>query len=559
MNTKALLLFLTCTLSLSELYAQDIAQLAEQKPVTLHGNLGLGIGTYTVSGIPARQRDFTYLLNGAPTLTIYGVAFPFSVVMSDQERRYTQPFNQYGISPTYKWITVHGGWRSMEFSPFTLAGHNFLGGGVELNPGKLRFGMMYGRFKKAIEEDTNQPTYLADQASYRRTGFSTKLGLGTERNHVDLIMLKAKDDIHSLKNTPSSTFMTPAENLVIGISSKFTFFKRFVFALDASGSAYTRNIQSDTLKNLKLGKYDFVRDWITLNASTRVSTAGETSLGYQGQTYTIKAKYRRVDPDYQSMGAYHFETDVENYTLEGGIRLFKNQLQMNGSFGLQFDNLLHEKQVQSKRKIGSFNIGYNKPAYGIDLRYSNYGITQDRGINPMIDMLRVTRTNHNFSSVYRYTINRESINHGFILVGNIQSLVDLNEYTKPNSKSNSKTVNLSYQIGLPQKALNANATVNYTRADYSMGNSVFYGPTVGVGKSFFKSVLSTNASVSYQFQENASGNIGNILSTNLMASGRIGKRNSVNVSLNYLDNDSKDAALPSFRELRTNLSVVHSF
>lgn len=120
--------------------SQDLGQITKQKPVVFNGTIGLGLGTYNVKGIPARQRDFSYIFNGAPTLTIYGVTLPFSVVVSDQERSYTQPFNQYGISPTYKWATFHAGWQSLEFSPFTLAGHNFLGGGVELNPGKLRFG-----------------------------------------------------------------------------------------------------------------------------------------------------------------------------------------------------------------------------------------------------------------------------------------------------------------------------------------------------------------------------------------------------------------------------------
>lgn len=159
--------------------AQDIEQMIKQKPFVINGTLGLGVGTYNSSGIPARQRAFSYLFNGAPTVSIYGVSFPFSVVVSDQQRGFTQPFNQYGISPTYKWITVHAGWQSIQWSPYTLAGYNFLGGGVELNPGKLRFGFIYGRFNKAIEEDPALITAFSQTPAYKRTGFSTKLGWGT--------------------------------------------------------------------------------------------------------------------------------------------------------------------------------------------------------------------------------------------------------------------------------------------------------------------------------------------------------------------------------------------
>ena len=551
-----LLIFLVLFFAVS---AQDIGNIAKQKPITLNGSLGVGFGTYNVSGIPARQRNFSYIFNGAPTLSLYGVAFPFSVVVSDQQRSYTQPFNQYGISPTYKWATFHAGWRSLEFSPFTLAGHNFLGGGVELNPGKLRFGFIYGRFNKAIEEDLNQPLALAQQPAYRRTGYSTKIGLGTDRNHFDLIFLKAKDDVGSLTNRPSSFLLNPAENMVLGFSSKFSFLKHFVFDMDVSGSVYTRNLLSDTIQNIQLNKIDFVKKLITLNASTQLLTAAQTSLGYVAQKYSVKVMYRRVDPDYRSMGAYYFETDVQNYTVDGTLRLMKGQLQLGGSFGLQNDNILHDKAYRSNRKIGAFNVSFNKQNYGIDLRYTNFGITQDRGLNPVIDMFRVARTNHNFSSVFRYSINSENVSHGFVLVGNLQSLIDLNSFTAPNSKSNSKTANLSYQFGLPKKSFGANFNVNYTLADVAFGRSIFYGPTIGVNQAINKGKIDLNGSFSYQMQRNNNLNAGSIMSTNVTGSYRLGKKDAANISLNYLKSNSKDITLPSFNELRTNLGLVHSF
>ncbi|WP_316848301.1 hypothetical protein [Pedobacter psychrodurus] len=556
---KCLTLFLLLFACCFKVLSQDVEQLVKAKPFTINGTMGLGLGTYSVNGIPARQRDFSYIFNGAPTLSIYGVSFPFSVVVSDQQRSYTQPFNQYGISPTYKWITFHAGWQSLEFSPFTLAGHNFLGGGIELNPGKLRFGFIYGRFNKAIEEDLNQPLALAQQAAYKRTGYSTKLGWGTERNHVDVIFLNAKDQVNSLSNTPISTALSPAENMVLGISSKFSFLKHFVFDMDVSGSIYTRNVLSDTVKNLKLDKIGFIKDLITLNASTQLLTAAQTSIGYQAANYNVRLKYRRVDPDYKSMGAYYFETDVQNYTVEGTLRLIKGQLQLGGSFGVQNDNILHDKSVRSNRKIGAANVSFNKPEYGVDLRYTNFGITQDRGLNPIIDMFRVARTNHNLSAMLHYNINDESISHGFVLVGNLQSLVDLNEITKPNSKSNSKMANLSYQFGLPKKAFGVNANLSYTVAEVTFGKTIFYGPTLGLSQAVDKGNLGLNASVSYQLQRNNDIDAGNIFNINFNSSYRLGKRNAANLSLNYLKSNSKDVTLPSFNEFRSNLGLTHSF
>ena len=544
---------------ITHVVAQDLGQLAKQKPFALNGTLALGLGTYNSSGIPARQRAFSYLFSGAPTLSIYGVSFPFSVVVSDQQRGFRQPFNQYGISPTYKWATVHAGWQSIHFSPFTLAVHTFLGGGVEVNPGKLRFGMVYGRFNKAIEEDSSQSSLFAQTPAYRRTGYSARLGLGSERNHVDLIILNAKDDETSIARPVSSDFIRPAENLVLGISTKFTFWKRILFDLDVSGSIYTNNKLSDTISNIQLKEIAYIRKFVTLNTSTQLLTAGQTSLGYQADTYNFLFRYRRIDPDYKSMGAYYFETDVQNYTTEGGIRLWKNQLQVNASAGFQTDNVLKDKSYQSNRKIGSLNLSFNKQKYGFDLRYSNYGITQDRGLNPIIDTLRVARTNHNLNAMLRYSAITESLSQSLILVGNIQSLVDLNRFTSAQNKSNSKTANLSYQLGFPPHALGINANINYTIADVSFGRTVFYGPTLGIDKQFVNSKYGLNASVSYQQQQNNNMNAGNVWNGNLNGSYRISKRNAAGLSLNYLKSNSKDPTLPSFNELRSSLNLSHSF
>jgi len=550
---------LLLTLLSLQVCAQDVEQLIRQKPFSISGTMGLGLGTYSSNGIPARQRAFSYLFSGAPVLSLYGVSFPFSVVVSDQQRGFTQPFNQYGISPTYKWVTVHAGWQSLQWSPYTLAGYNFLGGGLELNPGKLRFGFIYGRFNKAIEEDPQLISAFSQTPAYRLMGFSAKLGLGTEQNHFDVILLKAKDEIGSLKNPPASFNLTPAENLVLGFSAKFTFWKHLLFDADVSGSLYTRNLLADSVKNLKLDKVDFIKDLITLNASTQLLSAGQTSLGYQGKNYNVLVRYKRIDPDFKSMGAYYFENDVQNYTLEGGVRLLQGQMQLNGTFGLQNDNLLHDKSYQSNRKIGSLNASYNKVDYGIDLRYSNYGITQDRGLNPIVDTLRVAKTNHNINAMLRYSISDTLVSHSFVLVGNVQSLEDLNRFTSAQSRSNSKTANLSYQISLPKKGLGFNAGFNYTVADIYLGHTIFFGPSAGVNKDFFEGKLGLNAAVSYQQQKNNNKKAGNILNGSLNGSYRFTRRNAANLSLNYLKSNSEDITLPSFNEIYSNLSLTHSF
>ena len=539
------------------IFAQDLNQIGSQKPFVINGNFGIGLGTYTSNGIDPRERSFSYLFNGTPVISIYGVSFPFSIVVSDQQRGFRQPFNQYGISPTYKWITVHAGWQSVQFSQFTLAGYDILGGGVELNPGKLRLGFIYGRFNKAIEENSTQPLSFQTPA-YKRTGYSAKLGYGTEKNHVDLVMLNAKDDPSSLKSTPLTT-LTPAENLVIGIVSRVSFLKHFVWNLDVAGSIYTRNKNDDTIANLELDKFNFIKKMVTLNASTQLLKAGQTNLAYQNSNYNVSLQYRQVDPDYKSMGAYYFETDVANYTMQGAVKLLKNQVQLTGSFGVQHDNLLHDKPYTSYRNVSSLGVSYNTAKYGIDLRYSNYGVTQDRGLNPIIDTFRVARTNYNLNALLRYSIGNDYTTQSFVLVGNIQSLVDLNHFTAGQDETNSKTGNLAYQLGFNKSTFGINVNYNYTVADIITMHTIIYGPSIGVSKQLDKSKIGLNASVSYQQQQNNSKDAGNIINGTLNGSYRISKRDGANIMVSYLKSNSKDVTLPSFNEVRSQLNLTHSF
>lgn len=109
-------LFFISILLTNALFAQDLENISKQKPFAISSSLDIrGIG-YTVDGIQARRSPFTYIVSGSPTITIYGLSIPLSFTFSEQDRSFRQPFNQFGLSPNYKWITLHGGYRNITFS-----------------------------------------------------------------------------------------------------------------------------------------------------------------------------------------------------------------------------------------------------------------------------------------------------------------------------------------------------------------------------------------------------------------------------------------------------------
>jgi hypothetical protein len=82
---------------------QELDKIATQKPFEFSGTFTLYGSHYHVDGIAARRKDFSWYLTGNPNFKIYGIEIPFSFTVSEQERSFRQPFNQFCVSPSYKW------------------------------------------------------------------------------------------------------------------------------------------------------------------------------------------------------------------------------------------------------------------------------------------------------------------------------------------------------------------------------------------------------------------------------------------------------------------------
>lgn len=94
----------------------------------------------------------------------------------------------------------------MSFSPYTLSGHEFFGGGVELKPDNgFRFAALYGRFRKAV-----QPDSTVFEPMYRRMGSGFLMGYEGDNMDVSVNLFKASDQVGSLDLSEEQTLTLPA-------------------------------------------------------------------------------------------------------------------------------------------------------------------------------------------------------------------------------------------------------------------------------------------------------------------------------------------------------------
>jgi hypothetical protein len=542
--------------------AQNLDQINQEKWFMINGNIGAQTTIYSVSGIPARRVPLSWLTSGNINLTVKGLSLPFSFQVSEQNRDFRQPFNQFGLSPHYKWLTVHAGYRSLNFSKYTLGGHVFLGAGIEMNPRKFRFGFIYGRFNKAVQEDSARQIFNRvsqfPYAAYDRWGYAIKIGVGTQSNYLDLIYFKAKDDENSVVQNPIQQNVAPSENAVIGVKTKWSILKQI--SIDADGAISILNRDLRALDVVVEDKYKRIANtFIQPKLSTQIYYAGDAGINYKAQNFGAGLLYSRVMPDFRSLGAYFMQTDLERFTLNANANNKSNTIAASGSIGREHDNLGKQKEAETERLIGSLNFNYNpKPEFGISAVYTNFGTSQSPGLKSLNDTIVLDQVTHSIILSPRYTLIKEKSMHNFIYNFSNQFLNDKNRINSTNFNMNVNNHTFTYALGVGN--FNTDLSLYTVRSKINAGTNLSNGASLGVGTLLLKSIWNTSLSTSYNinsFNEVSDGYTLQFAWTNAF---KLGKHNTINFNSNYLINSSLSQAFnKSFNEFTGTIRYNYTF
>jgi hypothetical protein len=553
-------------------FSQNIENIDKKNPVKLTGSLDIRGIRYTTSGIESTYPKTSYVLSGNPVLSVYGIQVPFSFMLSNQGVTYRQPFNQFGFSPTYKKMTVHAGYRNVSFSPFTLGGHTMLGAGFEANPGKVRIGFMYGRLNKATVLD---PTTLSLQpVTFGRRGFGGKLGYGSENNYVDITFLKANDDPSSVSKNSLDTLYSngkasvfAAENLATSITFRFGLAKNLFLEGDAAGSLYTRDqnspIELSDSSNVVLKTMNNI---LKVNGTSGLYTALQAGLRYKAKKWNLKLQYRRIDPDYKTMGAYFFQNDLQNITIAPTFSAMKGKLRFSGSVGVQQDNLKKLKTATSTKLIGSANMSVElSKTLGIDINYANFSNNQTPNTTRFADSLKITQTTQNLSVTPRFLLVGTSLSHMVMLSANVMQLNDFNTLYASDALSrnmDSQNFFMNYSLSFLQKNMSVFANLNHTTLSSATLTDTNNGLTVGLTKSLLQNKLSLSASGGFMLGNRGTDN-SNIINSNAQLSYQLYKNHRLSLNSNYLSSSPKGEPTATsqrkYSELRAEIAYGFQF
>ncbi|PKH53067.1 hypothetical protein CXF68_15265 [Tenacibaculum sp. Bg11-29] len=544
----------------------DFATIGRGKPFKVSGNIAANSVFYSSNQNVARA-PFTYFLQGSLNFNVYEFSIPVSYSFSNQgdDLDYQLPFsfNRLSLHPKYKWVQAHVGDVSMTFSPYTLAGHQFTGGGVDLTPkGALTFSAMYGRLLKATEDSDDART----QPAFKRMGYGAKVGFKKEKYTIEFIGFYAKDKINSLSVIPEEKKVLPKENLVLSMSGSVLIMEGLRFKGEYASTAITKDLRAQKVNNSS-GIAGIIFD---NRASTEHYKAFKTAIEYSFDKFRFGVGYERIDPGYQTLGAYFFNNDFENITLNGNTSVFNNKVNISFNIGYQRDDLANQKETNTNRTVGSINASYalNKKI-NITGSYSNFStftnnkldqfdvINDDNLLDNEQERFNYKQLSQNANVSLSYILEnsknrRQNLNTNYSLavVANAE-----NGIVRLGNGSTFHNFNTSYTLGLPQKKMNITSALNTTYNTIGKENAYTWGPTLAINKKFLKDKL--NATFSSSYNQNNS-KINKTSAANLRANANYIYKEKHNFNINAIQLFRMNA-LKNTQDLTVTLGYNYAF
>ncbi|MEM9337884.1 MAG: hypothetical protein AAGA66_04095 [Bacteroidota bacterium] len=569
-------LFLSIIWQLSPLSAQDVERLLKGSPISLSGSIAVNQIGYAASGIESRRDPYSFFASGGLTFGFYEWSFPFSFTYSNQQgtlfnRPVIQPFNQFTLSPRYRNYSAYVGYNSMTFSPYTLSGHIFVGGGAEASFQKVKAAAMYGRLRKAVSPTAERP----EDVVYQRMGYGAQVAYNHNGSQVDFSFFRGKDDERSVSlENVDTVFVTPEENLAFGLSASHRFFNKWSLSASYALSALTTDTRAgrESLQSSRF--YNGLGGFFTANQSTAFYDAVKLATSYLGTGYTVGFGYERVDPGYTSHGAYYFVNDLENITVNGSKVLAGGKVNVSASGGVQRDNLDNQKISTLKRFVGDASVGYTPSTHlNLSVAYSNFQTftnirSQFEDINQLtpfenLDTLDFTQISESLNTTVNYVLGTSEVkrqNIGFN--ASIQQSRDEQANLEQPTGSTFYLFSGNYSLGLVPQKMNVSVAANYNKNDAPGMVTETIGPSLSASKSLMENKANVSASLSWN--QSRTNGISNGSVTSFRIGGRylLKERHNLNLNVTTVNRsfpENEATVNTDYTELTATLGYSYSF
>jgi hypothetical protein len=524
---RIIVVFVALMLGSIAVYAQnvnieDIANIRDRKTFKLNGGISANSTFFNANEMHGRQA-FTWQLNGNLNISILELMnIPVSINLNNFGAQYSYPSlpNRLSLHPSYKWVRAHIGDVSMSFSPYTLGGHLFTGGGVELTPGKWHIAAMGGRLVREVNYNPELPSI---PPSYNRWGTGARVRYNGGRYFIGGSVFTAKDSYKEISFQADSLGIFPMSNAAASFEGGLNITSNLRLSVEYALSHLTRDTRplinastplSDHTEEGGMvgerGSAPLTNPSEAREGTTHLYHAVKASLDYTFYRNTIGLGYERIDPEYRTLGAYFFNNDYENFTLNYARPLFNNRGNLALSGGVQRDDLNDAKESKNTRFVGSANLTYS-PADNLNLSLSTSTFQGHRVIKSQFDYINQTRPYENLDTL-NFTQISQSIDFNLNwTIGNSekasQNISFFTSYQEAADRQGklilpgnlNRFLNAAAIYGIDVASLNTffNLGVNVSNNYSNLRNFLTAGPTFAANVRLLEGKLMTGTAVSY--------------------------------------------------------------
>jgi hypothetical protein len=417
-------------------------QAQKKSPVTVTGNAGI---TYEGYGLSVKPTGFTgytqrrpwnqVRFNFMPTFN-FGKNFslpvnfnfaafptnfagPFAGIKNQNIGQYlTNPMNNFGLNPTYKWAEFQLGTQYLKYSDLSTGDVGIFGAGFSLKPGNYRIKFFTGLSQRGIDY---APLPLPGvQGAYQRSHYMFSIGKEKEGNYLVAFNFAKGQDVLGSVGTPPPLPTTPQEGFTTSIQVNKDFKKGWYVKSEGANSIYTTDENAAVNPALKGFK-----PFIEAKMSTTSDYAAQLAVGKKSTNFDIGLSTKYIGAGFQLPGYPYMQPDRFDYTVNTRFNAFKNTTNVVASIGQRINNLSNTttKATQLIANLNWFTQFNDK--LSLNVSFNNFGfntngntttgipsvknVSNDIGVNPTY-----TWTNKTMSNTLSFSYNYSSYNETYI-------------------------------------------------------------------------------------------------------------------------------------------------
>jgi hypothetical protein len=407
----------------------------KKHPVSISGTAGISYEGYGLTTNPGGYSFYTprrpwnlVRFNFSPTITVGKFKLPFNFNFSPMRNNFgstpftfgslpgfpkqtigqwlTNPINNLGINPSYKWAELQLGTQYLKYSDLSTGDIGAFGYGFSLKPGKFRLKFFNGVSQRAFQSYTGAGTPPEFGGTYKRTVTMAQIGLEKEGVYfAGFNIVQSKDHKGSITNPlsiPTYTVDTdkPQENFIVSFNTKFSTTKGWYGQTELATTLSTRNAALP-------GPGTLVKDFkpfLNTNNTSYRDHALQAGFGKKGKDWDVGASMKWLGAGYNTMGYPFVQNDRMEYTINTKFTAFKKKTNVVASIGQRFGNW--STSSRTKQIIANVNAFTQfDDHFSVNANYNNFGfntpallggiknVGNDLGINPTYTWTTTKMTN----------------------------------------------------------------------------------------------------------------------------------------------------------------------